>query len=102
MMRAGLQSRDRGHMDNVVRRGPPGQVATRTGQSLEDRSNCRSMRQTLYQFVRDVARVEGGENQDIGCARGPFAGRFATGNFRQQGRIRLQFAGDDRVGSLDA
>src|SRR5688500_4833102 len=75
--RSGLEGRDRGDVDNVIRDGAAGEIATRSREPLEDRPYRGRPGQPLHELVADVPGVERGEDEDVGRTRHRTPGRLA-------------------------
>ena len=74
--RLSLNGRDGNGVNDILRFAAAGKIVGRTVQALQNRADGRRPRQTLSQFVRDVAGLQVGKDEHVGATRDRRPRRF--------------------------
>ena len=94
----GLVSGDNDHLHNVLYLAAAAQVVDRSSYTLQDWTYCISTRETLYQLVADIARLQIWENKHIGFACYSRTWGFLFAYALHECSIQLQLAIECQIG----
>ena len=96
--RGGLAHGDGGDADDVVGLAAAREVVDGARQALEDRAEGGRAGEAFDEFVGDVARLEVGEDEDVGGAAEGAVLRLLRGDGRHEGGVGLEFAVELQAG----
>lgn len=90
----GLDADDGGGAEDIVRAGTAGYLGGGLAQSGEDLAEGVGAGEKLHEFEGDVARIEIGENEDVGASADGALHALDAGDGEVEGGVHLDFALD--------
>src|SRR3954468_13877148 len=87
-----LERGDRRDVEDVIGGRAAREIATRPAQPLNDRTDGCGAAESLHQFVRDVPRIQGWEDEHVRPTRDGTARSLAHSDVAHERRITLQFS----------